>query len=426
MRSAEEFSQMSIGEVIDYFKRDCPCGRKHGTEVRDVRIGPGLVRQTGRILRENGFSEELLLVADQNTLKAAEGIEESLQGFHVTLQLYGNLRVATMEEVREIEEKIAGKEISVLAVGTGSLHDPCRLATARQNKKLCLFATAPSMDGFASYSSPIVADGFKASYAAKSPEVIIGDTEILARAPKALKSAGFGDMMAKYTALIDWQIAALLTGEYYCGQIAALTRGATDGLAGMADLVTAEDAPTAGKIFEALLKTGIGMSFTQNSRPASGAEHIVSHLIECVQLRDGIVPNYHGEDIGVCTLETLKFYDELAEHRTVGTKRETVDWEDVYGFYGSMAGEVRKLNTPDTVADAVDPAVLKEKWPEIRAIIRSVPSYAECRDLMKRAGCRLTVREIGKEERLFRDCFRYSPYMRRRITLLRLRDMITV
>ncbi len=64
------------------------------------------------------------------------------------------------------------------------------------------------MDGFASYSSPIVKNGFKSSYPAKSPEVIIGDTKILAAAPPELKSAGFGDMVAKYVALIDWQTAA--------------------------------------------------------------------------------------------------------------------------------------------------------------------------------------------------------------------------
>ena len=36
-----------------------------------------------------------------------------------------------------------------------------------------------------------LSDGFKSSYPAKSPEVIIGDTKILADSPLPLKSAGF-------------------------------------------------------------------------------------------------------------------------------------------------------------------------------------------------------------------------------------------
>lgn len=409
--------------IID-FKKECPCGKKHKTAIEDVCIESGAVNKVGEILRKNDFPNDILLVADQNTLKAADGIVDSLSGFNIQYKIYNNLRIADMTHVIEIEELISKKNIAVISVGTGSINDPCRLACARQNKKLCIFATAPSMDGFASYSSPIVDRGFKSSYAAKSPEVIIGDTKILASAPRELKSAGFGDMIAKYVGLIDWKLSALLTGEYYCEKIASLTRNAVDELMGMADKVTAEDEHTAGKIFEALLKTGIGMSFAQNSRPASGSEHIIAHLMECIELRDNIVPNFHGDDVGVCTLAMLEYYNALAEADTIDTKDEQVDWKDVYNFYGEMADDVRKLNEPENVIDSVDKAELKEKWSEIVKIIKSVPNADECREAMKKAGCKLTVSDIGKSRCLFNDCVKYSPYMRKRLTLLRLNDMI--
>lgn len=415
--------ETKIMDIIRSFD-ECECGKKHYTAVQDVIIESGAVNRVGEILKKNGFSKNLLLVADQNTLKASEGIVESLDGFNITYKIYDNIRVADMTHVKELEEMIKGKDVSVLSVGSGSVNDPCRLAAANQDKKLCIFGTAPSMDGFASYSSPIVNNGFKESFPAKSPEVIIGDTKILANAPTYLKSSGFGDMIAKYVGLVDWQISALLTGEYYCEKVAKLTRDAVDILMDMADKVTVNDEYTAGKIFEALLMTGIGMSFTQNSRPASGSEHIVSHLLECVELRDGIIPNYHGEDVGVATLEMLKLYNSLADRESIVGVKENVDWEDVYSFYGSMADDVRRMNTPDTVTDGVDPADLQAKWQEIRAIIKGVPSYDTCLEAMKKAGCKITVQDIGKDEKLFRDCVKYSPYMRRRLTLLRMIDMI--
>ena len=266
---------MEIVDIINDFKRECKCKRVHETAVRDVRIGQGLVNSVGEILKENNFPARILLVADKNTLSASAGIVESLNGFEVEYLVYDDIRVADMKHVVELENIISGRDIGILSVGTGSVNDPCRLAAARQDKPLCIFATAPSMDGFASYSSPIVHNGFKSSYSAKSPDVIIGDTKILANAPTQLKSAGFGDMIAKYVGLVDWQISALLTGEYYCEKIADLTRQAVDELMAMADRVCVNDEETAGKIFESLLKTGLGMSFTQNSRPASGSEHIV-------------------------------------------------------------------------------------------------------------------------------------------------------
>ena len=413
-----------ILKIIEDFKKGCDCTRVHETSIKDIVIESGTVHRVGEILKKNRFSNTILLVADKNTLAAAQGITESLDTYNLEYKIYDNLRVATMELVNEVEALISGRDISVLSVGTGSVNDVCRLSCARQGKKLCIFATAPSMDGFASYSAPIVDGGFKVSYPAKSPEVIIGDTKILASAPNELKSAGFGDMVAKYVGLIDWKISVLLTGEYYCEKIASLTRSAIDELMEMADKVCERDEYTAGKIFEALLKTGIGMSFAQNSRPASGSEHIISHLIECVQLRDGIIPNYHGDDIGVCTLEVLKYYNSLAEIESIDTQKEVVNWGDVFAFYGDMADEVKKLNFPDNVVDGVNVDVLKKSWSKISKIIRSVPDYEKCRAAMIKAGCKITVGDIGKEQELFDACMKYSPYMRHRLTLLRLKGMI--
>ena len=415
-----------ILKTIDSFKRACPCGVTHETTIKDIQIGSGLVNSVGDILKKNGFPKNILLVADKNTLRAADGIAESLDGFSVSYKIYDDLRVAEIEHANEIGALIRGTDTAVLSVGTGSVNDPCRLACAVENKKLCIFATAPSMDGFASYSSPIVASGFKSSYPAKSPEVIIGDTKILANAPSELKSAGFGDMVSKYIGLIDWKVSTILTGETYCEKVAALTREAVDELMEMADKVTENDEYTAGKIFEALLKTGIGMSFMKNSRPASGSEHIISHLIECLELKEGKLPNLHGDDVGVCTLEMLKFYGSLAEHDEIETRYETVDWDEVYNFYGFMAEDVKKLNHPENIVDGITPEKLKSSWGEIRQVIKSMPSYDECKKAMIKAGCKITVQDINKDPEFFKKCTHYSPYMRKRLTLLRLKDMIVV
>ena len=414
----------NIMNIIHDMSGKCSCGQFHSTSIKDIQIGSGLVHKVGEILRKNGFPKKILLVADKDTLKAADGIIESLDGFEIEYKIYDYLRVATMEHVNELEALIKGKDIGVLSVGTGSVNDPCRLASARQDKMLCIFGTAPSMDGFASYSSPIVADGFKASYPAKSPEVIIGDTKILASAPKELKSAGFGDMIAKYVGLVDWKISAILTGELYCEAVASLTRSAVDELMSMADRVTVNDEETAGKIFEALLKTGLGMSFMQNSRPASGSEHIISHLIECTELREGIVPNFHGDDIGVCSLEMLKYYQALSELPHIKAQKENVDWDEVLSFYGPMSDEVKALNFPENIIDMVSPEGLEKAWPQIVEAIKSVPSYEECKAAMEKAGCKITVSDIGKSKKLFDSCVKYSPFMRRRMTLLRLCTMI--
>lgn len=413
---------LNFRALIDSF-RDCGCGMDHRCGIHDIRIGSGLVTQVGEILRENGFPRRLLLIGDRDTLAAAAGLEESLTGFEVTRHCYDTLRVATMDDVRLVEDYLDRVD-AVVAVGAGSIHDPSRLACARRNKPLCLFATAPSMDGFASYNAPIVDGGFKTTHAAKCPEVIIADTKILAAAPKALKSAGFGDMISKYIALIDWQVSHLVTGEAYCPRVAELTRTAVDRLMTMADRVTLEDEETAAAVLESLLMTGIAMSFTRTSRPGSGTEHILAHYWECIELLEGKIPNFHGEDVGVATLLTLREYEDLASRETVTAHPEVNDWDAVYRAYGPLAGDVRKLNTPDTITDGIDPRVIEEKWPEIRAIVRSVPDYDACYRAMKAAGCKTTIAEIGKDPAFVAESLLYHPYMRRRLSLRRLARMV--
>lgn len=413
---------LNFRALIDSF-RDCGCGMDHRCGIHDIRIGSGLVTQAGEILQENGFPRRLLLIGDRDTLAAAAGLEESLTGFKVTRHCYDTLRVATMDDVRLVEDYLDRVD-AVVAVGAGSIHDPSRLACARRNKPLCLFATAPSMDGFASYNAPIVDGGFKTTHAAKCPEVIIADTKILAAAPKALKSAGFGDMISKYIALIDWQVSHLVTGEAYCPRVAELTRTAADRLMTMADRVTLEDEETAAAVLESLLMTGIAMSFTRTSRPGSGTEHILAHYWECIELLEGKIPNFHGEDVGVATLLTLREYEALAGRETVTAHPEVNDWDAVYRAYGPLAGDVRKLNTPDTITDGIDPRVIEEKWPEIRAIVRSVPDYDACYRAMKAAGCKTTIAEIGKDPAFVAESLLYHPYMRRRLSLRRLARMV--
>ena len=75
---------------------------------------------------------------------------------------------------------------------------------------------------------------------------------------------------------------------------------------------------------------------------------------------------------------------------------------------------------------SVDEKELEARWSEIKAIIHSVPDYETCKAAMIKAGCKITVEDIGKPQSLFDNCVKYSPYMRKRLTLLRMKDMIAI
>ena len=210
---------------------NCPCGREHTFDTKVVEIYSGLTKDTGKILLDAGFPTNILLVADENTLGVAnaEGLSDSLaaSGFNVKKLIYKNMMYARIEQVREVE-LLAADVDGIISVGTGSLNDICRVASFEKDKKFCIFATAPSMDGFASDTAPIIENNFKVSWFVRQPMVILADTKILANAPTELKAAGFGDIIGKYSALNDWELARDYSGEYFCDKIAKDVIDATD------------------------------------------------------------------------------------------------------------------------------------------------------------------------------------------------------
>lgn len=402
---------------------NCECGQAHPLTLKCVKAESGVVHQVGQILTDQAFPKRLLLVADQQTLRASEGIRESLAGYAVKEIIYDNFRQAELKESKRIQAQAEDTE-AILAVGTGSIHDVCRYAASQANLPLCLFATAPSMDGFASYNAALTDGSFKETYAAKTPEIILADTQILARSPKELKAAGFGDMVAKYVALIDWQVSHLLVNEMYCPKVASLTRKAVDRLMAMSHQIQEENEQSAKAVFEGLLLTGIAMGFTKTSRPASGTEHILSHFWECMKLLEGQLSDYHGKKVGVATLLIMDVYERLMAYESVDTFPEKVDWNEIYQAYGPLSDQVRRLNSPETITNRIDPERLKAAWPKIREIIRSVPSAAVIRKAMTEAGCALKAEDIGISDHLRDLGMTVHPYMRNRLSLYRLRNML--
>ncbi len=96
------------------------------------------------------------------------------------------------------------------------------------------------------------------------------------------------------------------------------------------------------------------------------------------------------------------------------------DWQEVEKVYGPLKDDMIQLNSPSTITDDIDPKSVEENFDNIKDIIKSVPTYDKVKTAMKKAGCKLTFKDIGKSEELMREALLYHTYMRRRLSLLRL------
>jgi glycerol-1-phosphate dehydrogenase [NAD(P)+] len=418
---------MDIRSIIKSLE-GCPCGREHTVDIKAVEVGHGMKERCAEILIQNGFPKNILVVADKNTLSASEGIIDILKcgGFSVKLRMYDNFREPLECFVDEIRAACADVE-GILSVGTGSLNDICRRASLLCDKEFAIFATAPSMDGFASGTAPIIVNGIKDTLPARQPSIIIGDTEILAASPAHLKAAGFGDIIGKYIALVDWRVANLLVGEYYCDAIASLVREALRRMTAMADRVCADDEETAGFIMETLIFTGIAMKLAECSRPASGAEHQISHFLGMKKLAEGKIADFHGKKVGVATAELCRIYNKIADMDNVSFCKDRTVLSDVYAAYGAEQHEfITKMNYP-SICDKIPKTLLSEKFADIQRIIREeLPPTEELISVMKLAGAATEYHEIDVDAELAKEAMKYHSYMRCKVVLTRMLTMTDV
>ena len=104
---------------------------------------------------------------------------------------------------------------ALIAVGSGTINDLCKYASALDGKPYAVFATAPSMNGYTSVNAAITIEGHKKSLPAQAAAGVFFDLEVLAAAPARLIRAGLGDSLCRCTAQADWLLAHLLLGRPY-------------------------------------------------------------------------------------------------------------------------------------------------------------------------------------------------------------------
>lgn len=329
----------NFDEIIQ--RKACRCGRKHTAGVDDIVIGDNALD----VLVDFVDKRRVFMVCDDNTYKAVGYKCEELF-------IAGNIeydKIILTGKVHSDEYNIGSVLLNAepipqlfVAVGSGSINDLTRFCAHRLGVPYGIVATAPSMDGYASDVCPISINGLKITYPTTMPKFILTSKEILDAAPTQLKSWGLGDMIGKRVALLDWQLARKLTGEYFCQTI----HDTMDEALGMCISSIGSDGENT-ILINGLILAGLSMQMAGNSRPASGAEHHLSHYLEMKDIVNGRKGVSHGIKVGMATPIMLmiykKFFDRLPRPKPVKPYAEWLN--DVKAGYGDLADIIIKNNS---------------------------------------------------------------------------------
>ncbi len=332
---------MSMQMLNAMNRRPCPCGKCHSYDTK-IFTGKGVLSQLPQIVGSFGAKRAFLL-SDRNTWSAAgEAVSQILTNAGIPFTSY-----CSPCSQPEPDESSVGSAVMhfdakcdiLIGIGSGVINDIGKILSHLTGNPYIIVGTAPSMDGYASATSSMTRSGLKVSLPTRSADIIIGDADILCQAPLKMMQSGLGDMLAKYVSICEWRISHLVTGEYYCEQVADLIRTALKQCVEHAPGLLQRDEQAVMAVFEGLVIGGVAMNYAGLSRPASGVEHYISHVLDMRGVEFGTPVDLHGIQCAIGTLIALRLYEKL---KSIPPDREKAL---AYGKHFDLPAWHRELRT---------------------------------------------------------------------------------
>ncbi len=407
--------------------------------VAEVLIAPGAIAQAGALYRRHFTGPACLIADDASWAAAGPQAEAALNAAGIATRRH-ILAIPprpkpTVELADSLRHMLAPGETPV-SIGSGVLNDVTKHAAFRLDRPYLCIGTAASMDGYTSAGAPLSEKGFKKTIPCRPARAVLGDLDIIARAPRAMTGWGYGDLAGKVPAGADWIIADALGLEAIDTVAWPLVQGGLRGWLANPAAIAAGDPAAISGLFRGLTLVGLAMELHGSSRPASGADHQIAHLWEMEDLSQGGARVSHGACVAVGCSMTLRLYDWLLAQDLTRLDPSHADRApDLDAKFAAITaafgpGEIAARAAEETRAKHIDRAAHRDRietlrriWPDLAARLRAqLMPAAEMRAALHAAGAPSDAAEIGVDRAALERTTRNARFLRSRYTVLDLLD----
>ena len=177
---------------------DPETGERLAAAARSVVIADSLDGREAELVAALDLGPRLAVVADDDTFAAlGHRVERALAArFTVQRVVLGRAPHADTATIARLVAALDERTDAVVAVGSGTLNDLCKMAAVARGCPQVVFATAPSMNGYTSLSASITEGGLKRSVRAETPVGAFFDLGVLAAARDNARAAGVAERVS--------------------------------------------------------------------------------------------------------------------------------------------------------------------------------------------------------------------------------------
>ena len=274
--------------------------KRNGVHVIDlpkkIVVGEGVLEGLDNYLKELGVKGPVLVVTGPIVRKLADERVLPKLSFKYDVVEVSRADIVSVQKVVEFAKKLSPSFI--VGFGGGTAIDVAKYSAYQLGIQFASVPTSPSHDGITSPFASIKGLGKPTSVAAKEPQLILADIEVLSSAPRRLINAGIGDSVGKIVAVRDWRLASRLKGEYYGDYTASLSLLSAKHALSCTRIINSDLKKGVRILVEALISSGVAMAMAGTTRPASGSEHLFAHAVEMIMPDVAL----HGELVALGTI----------------------------------------------------------------------------------------------------------------------------
>ncbi|MBW2622926.1 MAG: iron-containing alcohol dehydrogenase [Deltaproteobacteria bacterium] len=408
----------------------CECGREHAVPTEHFHYASDaaefLAATVGQYVSEPAY----LILADERTHEVAGRLVEShLKSTDALVRVFivpdkDGHSPSTDTKTRDYILREAPSASAYIAAGSGVINDLTKWIAFENRKPFFSFATAASMNGYASANVAASNDGLKVLYHGHPSKGVFAIPGIIENAPFELTTSGLGDALAKPVSSADWKLNQVLFDEYYCQFSVDLLDSLVARLLERSARIADRHPEAIQTLFETLFYSGVAMTIVGTSVPASGGEHLISHTIDMTSAVQGKEHDYHGRQVGVGTILSAALYEWALSVESPDFRIPVQEIaSDFWGPLSDVVGKEFKKKGPKYEL-AVQKLSQPGAWDNLRtALCDLLISPQRIKDCLKQAGGAHLVSDLRVDGRAipldqFLDVFRYAYQMRERFTIL--------
>ncbi len=282
-----------------------------------VELLPGIVGDYTKTKKVLLVTDETPYFRDSVSLKEMIYflLSRSFQVSWLVLDNHDHVLHAVDEESLKIQNAIRTHEVDcVVGVGGGTVTDLCKDATHGVSDEipLIIVQTALSVNAFSDGISIMLKNGVKSSLPTRYPNVLVIDLGVIEKAPMERNLAGYGDVMATWTAPVDWYLAYRVgMNDTYNDPSCDILRVQNAKLLDESAKLARRDQDTLELLARVLTLSGLAMGIAGESCPSSGTEHIITHLLDMSADKQGRDVAFHGAQVSIGTIFTAIAWDIL-------------------------------------------------------------------------------------------------------------------